>query len=88
MNWGKDFYREEVEAKQGNYLLDYSLSSCLLWENLVGCDLFLGFDFLDLRHLKLRFWFATKVLKPPQSNGLLISLNSSSFLVIFSYVRD
>ena len=26
---GKTFYREEAEAKQGNYLISYSLSSCI-----------------------------------------------------------
>ena len=43
----KDFYREDAEAKQGNYLIGCSLSSCLIWERLVGCDWsFLNFTFL------------------------------------------
>ena len=49
----KGFYKTDAEAKQGSYLIGYSLSCCLTWESLVGCDwLFLCFDFLTLRHLQ------------------------------------
>ena len=35
---GKAFIEQTwKEAKQGNYLIGYSLSGCLIWENLVGC---------------------------------------------------
>ena len=34
---GERFYREEAETKQENCLIGYSLSSCLIWESLVGC---------------------------------------------------
>lgn len=35
----RQFYREEAEAEQENYLMDYSLSSCLIWEiSLAVCD--------------------------------------------------
>lgn len=30
---GKGFYREDKEAKQGNDMLGYSLSSYLIWES-------------------------------------------------------
>lgn len=33
--WGKDFYREDMEAKR-NYLIGSSVSGCLLWESLFG----------------------------------------------------
>lgn len=36
-SYRKGFYREDVEAKRGNYLIGYSLSSCLFWESLIGC---------------------------------------------------
>ena len=32
----KAFYGEEVEAKQGNYLIGSSLTSCIIWESLVS----------------------------------------------------
>lgn len=28
--WGKDFYREDMEGKRGNYLIGCSVSGCLL----------------------------------------------------------
>lgn len=36
MNEGKDFYTEKVEAKHKNYMIGYSLSTGLIWKNLVG----------------------------------------------------
>ena len=54
---GKNFYREEVGAKQGNYLIGCSLSVYFIRKMLVGC-LSLSFDFLTFRHFRLRFWFA------------------------------
>ena len=35
-SYGKDSYKEDTEAKKGNYLIGYSLNGCLIWENLVG----------------------------------------------------
>ena len=32
----KDFYREDSEVKQGNYLTGCSLSLCLIWKSHVG----------------------------------------------------
>lgn len=36
-NQKRGFYREEMQAKQANDLIGYSLSSYLIWEILVGC---------------------------------------------------
>ena len=32
-----DLLQANTGAKQGNYLIGYSLSGCLIWEGLVGC---------------------------------------------------
>ena len=34
---GRDLYREEGEAKQGNDLMGCGLSGRLIWESIVGC---------------------------------------------------
>ena len=75
---GRDFCIADVEAKEGNYLIGYSLSGFLIWKSLVVCDWFhfLRFQFLNLEGLKaLGFSLlmqAAKALEPPQSNGLLV----------------
>lgn len=33
---GQEFYREDAEPKQRNNLIGYTLSSCLIWESLIG----------------------------------------------------
>ena len=49
-----NFHRAESEAKQRNYLIGFGLSICLVWKSLMAvCDwLFVGFDFLTLKHFK------------------------------------
>lgn len=50
--WGEIFCREDLEAKQGNYWIGYSLGSCLIWESLVGCFLgFLKFHFPGFKYI-------------------------------------
>ena len=53
---GKDFYTSEVEAKQGNYLIGYSLSGCIILRRLVGCFqlVVLRFQFLNLEALQAK----------------------------------
>lgn len=48
---GLGFCKEDAEAKKINYLIGYSLHSCLMWEILTGCCdcLFLRFTFSDSR---------------------------------------
>lgn len=53
----KDLHREGVEAKKGNDSTGYKAY-------LAFCDwLFLGFDFIILRHFRDRLWFALQ--RPP-----------------------
>lgn len=33
-------FKEDVEAKQGNCLIGYTLNSCLIFEDLVDCNFF------------------------------------------------
>ena len=51
---GGDFYRENKEAEQRNYLVGYHLSSCLLGKALLSVIDFscLGFNFLTLKHIQ------------------------------------
>lgn len=46
----KDFYREDGEAQRQPYLIDYHVSGCLIWKDLVGglWLVVLGFWFVDL----------------------------------------
>ena len=77
---GARCFREDAKAKRGNYLIGFSLRSCMIRESLVGylwlvvllsleaftgIDSGLGFSLLTQ---------GTKVLEPPQSNGLLVRL--------------
>lgn len=61
---GKYFYKEEVGAKQGSYLIGCSLSGQGK-ATLAICDLFLNLE-------AFQAYEATKALKAPQSNNPLV----------------
>ena len=51
---GREFYREDSEANQGNYFIACSLSGGLIWESLVDWDgSFTSFTFSDSRAVTL-----------------------------------
>lgn len=48
-SYGQGIYRQDGEAKQGNYVIGCGLSACIIWESLTGCD---WFFLLPLRYLR------------------------------------